>query len=78
LALATRSCFRGACGSAGGPTLGPAGKPKGKARKGLNKKRKATLKARATYSPRDASPKREVKTITLVKGRSSKPAGLSA
>ena len=77
MALATRSCFRGACGSAGGPTLGPAGKPKGKARKGLNKKGKPTVKAKVT-SPGGASPRTEVKTITLVKGRSSKPAGLSA
>ena len=42
-------------------------KPKGKARKRLNKKGKATVKARVTYS-RSASPKTVVKTITLVKG----------
>ena len=43
-------------------------KPKGKARKRLNKKGKATLKAKVTYSPKGASPKTEVKKITLVKG----------
>ena len=43
-------------------------KPKGKARKRLNEKGKATVKARVTYSPKRASPKTVVKTITLVEG----------
>jgi hypothetical protein len=42
--------------------------PKGKVRKRLNKKGKATVKARVTYSPKRASPKAVVKMITLVKG----------
>ena len=43
-------------------------RPKGKARKRLNKKGKATVKVRVTYSPAGGSPKHKqrVKTITLV------------
>ena len=45
-------------------------RPKGKTRKRLNNKGKATVKARVIYSPTGGSPnhKLRVKTITLVKG----------
>jgi hypothetical protein len=42
-------------------------KPKGKVRKRLNKKRKATVKVRVTYSPSAGSSKTGVKKIALVK-----------
>jgi hypothetical protein len=43
-------------------------KPRGQIRKRLNKKGKARVEARVTYSPKGASPKTDIKKITLVKG----------